>query len=92
VDIPPAEVADDEPAVVLALAAAADLGHAGRPIGFDSWHDGATFTRFGGTPTVAFGPPSIASAHAVDESVAIDDLVATAQAYALAALRHCGAA
>lgn len=92
VDIPPAEVADDEPAVELALAAAADLGRSGRPVGFDSWHDGATFTRFGGTPTVAFGPPSIASAHAVDESVAIDDLVATAQAYALAALRHCGAA
>jgi acetylornithine deacetylase len=92
VDIPPAEVDDDEPAVRLALEAAADLGHGGRPVGFDSWHDGATFTRFGGTPTVAFGPPSIATAHAVDESVAIDDLVATAQAYALAALRHCDAA
>jgi acetylornithine deacetylase len=92
VDIPPAEVADDEPAVRLALEAAADLGRDGRPIGFDSWHDGATFTRFGDTPTVAFGPPSIATAHAVDESVAIDDLVVTAQAYALAALRHCGAA
>ena len=90
VDIPPAEVADDEPVVGLALTAGADLGRAGRAVGFDSWHDGATFTRFGGTPTVAFGPPSIASAHAVDESVAVDDLVATAQAYALAALRHCG--
>jgi acetylornithine deacetylase len=92
VDIPPAEVPGDEPVVALALAAGADLGRAGRAVGFDSWHDGATFTRFGGTPTVAFGPPSIASAHAVDESVVIDDLVATARAYALAALRHCGAA
>ena len=92
VDIPPAEVADDEPVVGLALAAAADVGREGRAAGFDSWHDGATFTRFGGTPTVAFGPPSIGAAHTVDESVAVDDLVATAQAYALAALRHCGGA
>ena len=90
VDIPPAEVADDEPAVALAVAAGADLGITSRPVGFDSWHDGATFTRFGGTPTVAYGPPSIASAHTVDEAVAVDDLVTCAQAYALAALRHCG--
>jgi acetylornithine deacetylase len=92
VDIPPAEIGDGEPVVELALAAGAGVGRAGRAVGFDSWHDGATFTRFGGTPTVAFGPPAIAAAHAVDESVAVDDLVATAQAYALAALRHCGAA
>jgi acetylornithine deacetylase len=92
VDIPPAEVAEDEPVVALALGAGADVGVPGRPVGFDSWHDGATFTRFGATPTVAFGPPSIASAHAVDESVAVDDLVACAQAYAIAALRHCGSA
>ena len=92
VDIPPAEVDDDEPVVGLALGAGADLGLPGRPIGFDSWHDGATFTRFGGTPTVAYGPPAISSAHTVDESVAVDDLVACAQAYALAALRHCGSA
>lgn len=91
VDIPPAEVDEGEPVVALALAAGADLGVPGRPVGFDSWHDGATFTRFGGTPTVAWGPPSIASAHAVDESVAVDDLIACAQAYAIAALRHCGA-
>ena len=90
-DIPAAEVSDSEPVVELALGAGAELVLSGRPIGFDSWHDGATFTRFGGTPTVAFGPPSISAAHAVDESVAVDDLVATAQAYALAALRHCGA-
>ena len=90
VDIPPAEVSDTEPVVGLALGAGADLALPGRAEGFDSWHDGATFTRFGGTPTVAYGPPSVAAAHTVDESVAIDDLVATAQAYALAALRHCG--
>jgi acetylornithine deacetylase len=90
VDIPAAEVSDSEPVIALALEAGADVGLSGRPVGFDSWHDGATFTRFGGTPTVAYGPPSITSAHSVDESVAIDDLVSCAQAYALAALRHCG--
>jgi acetylornithine deacetylase len=90
VDIPPAEVGDSEPVVGLALSAGAELGLGGRRIGFDSWHDGATFTRFGATPAVAYGPPAVAGAHTVDESVAIDDLVATAQAYALAALRHCG--
>jgi acetylornithine deacetylase len=88
VDIPPAEVDPGSPVVGLALGVAADLGHAGRATGFDSWTDMATFTRFGGTPTVSFGPPGIAQAHTVDESVAVDDLVATAQAYAVAALRH----
>lgn len=90
VDIPPAEVDDGEPVLALALGAGADLGRPGHARGFDSWHDGATFTRFGGTPTIAYGPPSVAAAHTLDESVAVDDLVATAQAYALAALRHCG--
>jgi acetylornithine deacetylase len=92
VDIPAAEIGADEPVVRLALGIGADLGLVGRATGFDSWYDGATFTRFGATPAVAFGPPAIDSAHAVDESVAIDDLVACAQAYAVAALRHCGPA
>jgi acetylornithine deacetylase/succinyl-diaminopimelate desuccinylase-like protein len=60
-------------------------------VGFDSWHDGATFTRFGGTPAIAYGPRGIEQAHAIDESVAVDDLVRCAQIYAVAALRHCGA-
>ena len=90
VDIPAAEIAPGEPVVRLALGVGADLGLEGRATGFDSWYDGATFTRFGATPAVAFGPRGIDRAHAVDESVAIDDLVACAQAYAIAALRHCG--
>jgi acetylornithine deacetylase/succinyl-diaminopimelate desuccinylase-like protein len=90
VDIPPAEVDPGAPVVALALEAGADLGRDGRATGFDSWTDMATFTRFAATPTVAFGPPAVENAHTVDESVAIDDVVACAQAYALAALRHCG--
>ena len=90
VDIPPAEVSVDEPIVAAALEAGADVGRPGAPAGLDSWHDGATFTRFAGTPTVAFGPPSLATAHAVDEHVRVDDLVSCCQALALAALRFCG--
>ena len=37
--------------------------------GFDSWHDGATFTRLGGTPTICFGPGPGTAAHTIDEWV-----------------------
>lgn len=91
IDIPPCEISPREPVVELALRAGADVGRPGQVAGLDSWHDGATFTRFGGTPTVAFGPRGIDLAHTVDEYVPIDDLVATAQALAVAALRFCAA-
>jgi acetylornithine deacetylase len=90
VDIPAAEVDPSHPVVELALAAGEAVGRRGRRAGLDSWHDGATFTRFGGTPTVAFGPREIKRAHAVDECVPIDDLVACSQALAVAAIRQCG--
>ncbi|HWV85265.1 MAG TPA: ArgE/DapE family deacylase [Capillimicrobium sp.] len=92
VDIPAAEVAPDAPIVDVALGAGADVGRAGARAGLDSWHDGATFTRFGATPAIAVGPPSIDRAHTVDESVAVQDLVDCAKLYALAALRFCGSA
>jgi acetylornithine deacetylase len=91
-DIPAAEVPAREPIVGLALEAGADVGRPGRRAGLDSWHDGATFTRFGATPTIAIGPGSIDRAHTVDEFVEVDDLVDCARLYALAALRFCGAA
>jgi len=53
--------------------------------------DGATFT-LAGTPSIAFGPGHLARAHTVDEYVLVDDLVATAQALAVLALRFCGPA
>lgn len=46
----------------------------------------------GGIPTVVFGPGDIRDAHTVDESVAVDELVAASRALALAALRFCGTA
>lgn len=46
----------------------------------------------GGIPTVVFGPGDIRDAHAPDESVAVDELVACARTLALAAVRFCGIA
>jgi acetylornithine deacetylase/succinyl-diaminopimelate desuccinylase-like protein len=47
--------------------AGSDVGRPGRVIGWDNWHDGATFTRVGGTPCVCFGPGDVRFAHTVDE-------------------------
>jgi acetylornithine deacetylase len=85
----PAEVPPDHDIVRLALAAAGELGHTGRVAGLDSWHDAATFTRFG-TPTVSFGPGGFESAHRENEYVPVQDLVDHACAVALVALRFCG--
>ncbi len=43
-----------------------------------------------GIPTVQYGPGNIEDAHAVDESVPIDEVVLSARAYAHLLLRHCG--
>ena len=71
---------------------ASAVGEPSRLGGLDSWFDAATFTRFGGTPCVGWGPRGIAWAHTVDEYVPVDDLVRCAQGLALAAMRHCGVA
>jgi len=91
-DVVPAEIDPGHPLVAEALAAGAAVGRAGRISGFDSWYDGATFTRVGGTPTVGFGPGETALAHTIDESIAIDDLVEFAAATALLIMRWCGVA
>ncbi len=51
--------------------------------------DGA-FIAGAGIPTIVCGPGSLRQAHAVDEWVSVDALVAACKAYALAALRWCG--
>ncbi len=43
-----------------------------------------------GIPTVQYGPGNIEDAHAVDESVPIDEVVLSARAYAHLLLRNCG--
>ncbi len=91
-DVPSTEVSEDEPVVQTLLATGADIGRPRRISGMDSWHDGATFTRFGGTPCVCFGPPDLQVAHTVDEYVVVDDLVQCAQELAIASMRFCGLA
>ncbi|HEX5192684.1 MAG TPA: M20/M25/M40 family metallo-hydrolase [Solirubrobacteraceae bacterium] len=85
-DLPPAELRPDHPIVACALGAAATVGRPGAAAGMNSWHDAATFTR-AGTPTIDIGPSGFDSAHAVDERVPVNDLVACAQTYALCAMR-----
>jgi len=89
-DVVPAEVPSDHPVVSAALDAGGAVGRNGRVAGFDSWHDGATFTRRGGTPTVCFGPGLGSTAHIIDEWTTADALVDHAAATALLALRWCG--
>jgi acetylornithine deacetylase len=91
-EVPPAEIAADHPLVTTVLEVGAELGRPSRPGGLDSWHDAATFTLHGGVPTFSFGPGGMNTAHAVDERVAIDELVDTAAIVACAALRWCGLA
>ncbi len=85
----PAEVPLDHEIVRLALESAGEIGRTGRISALDSWHDAATFTRFG-TPTVSFGPGGFETAHRENECVPVHDLVDTACAVALIAMRFCG--
>jgi acetylornithine deacetylase len=89
-DFPPAAVPPDHEIVTTTLASAQEVGRPGRVGGLDSWHDAATFTLFGGTPTIAFGPGELRYAHAVDEFVPVQDLVDHYAATALTAMRWCG--
>jgi len=88
-ECPAASVDPDSEIARVALEAVADVGRKGRLAGLDSWHDGATFTR-AGCPSVCLGPASIGTAHAIDERVPVADLVKTAQALALVAIRFLG--
>ncbi|MEO5981236.1 MAG: ArgE/DapE family deacylase [Pedococcus sp.] len=71
------------------LAAATDVGAQtprveGAPYGSDLRHYAAQ-----GVPTLQYGPGELGQAHAVDESVPVDELVRCARTYALLAIRHC---
>jgi acetylornithine deacetylase len=83
-------IPEDDPIVSCVGGARDDLGRAGKLAGLDSWYDGATFTVFADTPSVGFGPGGFQTAHAIDEYVPVDDLVACAQAVAVAAMRFSG--
>jgi acetylornithine deacetylase len=92
-NLAPAEIAPEHPIVACVLAAGEAVGRPGKAAALQGWHDAATFTRFG-TPTISYGPAGLSNdgetmAHAVDEFVPVDDLVACAKALAIAALRWC---
>jgi acetylornithine deacetylase len=87
-------IPEDDPIVEVMQGATADVGRPGVLSGLDSWYDGATFTRLAGTPSIGFGPSGFDPngrdiAHTIDEYVPVDDLVHTAQALAVAAMRFC---
>ncbi len=91
------ELSPDEPIVTAMSGASADIGREGRLSGLDSWYDGATFSRLGATPAIAYGPPGftpegLSVAHTIDEHVPVDGLVDCAKGLAVAALRFCGVA
>jgi acetylornithine deacetylase len=91
-DIPPAEVDAAHPIVEAVARASAAAGEPPSLGGLDSWFDAATFTRFADTPSIGFGPRSLAWGHTIDEYVPVADLVSCTQALALAAVDYCGVA
>jgi acetylornithine deacetylase len=89
-DYPPGEIDPAADVVAAAQAAARAVGADPRLNGLDSGFDGALLTALYGIPAPAFGPGEVAEAHATDESIAIDDLVEAARAYARLLVDWCG--
>ncbi|MGL6280134.1 MAG: M20 family metallopeptidase, partial [Gaiella sp.] len=92
----PYAIEPDQPIVHATESALASLGLPVRRAGLDSWFDAATLSVLGGVPAIGLGPSGLGRdgvpvAHTVDEHVPVDDLVRTAQALAVTALRFCGA-
>jgi acetylornithine deacetylase len=91
--VTPMQIPAGAPITAAVRSVADALGLGGRVTGLDSWYDGATFTQFADTPSIAFGPSGLDGertvAHTIDEFVQVDHLVSCAQALAVAALRFC---
>lgn len=89
----PGSTPTEDPIVTTVRGAAADVlaqppQLRGMPYGCDL----GLMVGLGRIPTVVFGPGDVRDAHAPDESVAVDELVAAAQTLAITALRYCGIA
>lgn len=93
-DMPGFETDPEDPLVQVTQRSVVDAGGPGGPVlGWSAACDGGFVQREAGIPVVAFGPGSVLEqAHRPDESVAIEDLLVAARAYALSALRLLGAA
>jgi acetylornithine deacetylase len=66
---------------------------AGTPVirGFAAVED-AAFLTLGGTPAISYGPGDLRVAHAIDEYVEIDEIIAAARTYVALAIDWCGVA
>jgi acetylornithine deacetylase len=91
-DYPPSEIDHDEPIVAIAAAAARAAGGDGALEGIDTTYDGALLTQLAGVPSPALGPGDLGRAHAPDEWIGIDELIAGARAYVRALVAWCGTA
>jgi acetylornithine deacetylase len=91
-EMPAFETAEESPLARAVVAAVTDAGGPALPPGgWTAACDGGFVARDLGVPVVVLGPGSVAEqAHRPDESVAIDELIVAARAYALAALRLLG--
>lgn len=95
VDLPPLEVPPEEPIVQSLARVAEAVGRPHEMESLDSWFDASAFNRIAGMPAVAFGPYGGRRGerpipHTIDEHVPVDDLVATVETLALAAVDFCG--
>lgn len=88
-DMPGFETAGDDPFVTSVDTAMTAAGGPGLPLGgWTAACDGGYVARDTGMPVVVLGPGSVQDqAHRADESVGVDELLVSARAYALMALR-----
>jgi acetylornithine deacetylase/succinyl-diaminopimelate desuccinylase-like protein len=91
-EMPAFQTPADSELALAADAALADVGGPGLPLGgWTAACDGGFVARDLGVPVVVLGPGSATGqAHRADESVAIEELIVAARAYALTALRLLG--
>jgi acetylornithine deacetylase/succinyl-diaminopimelate desuccinylase-like protein len=88
---PPADTPPDHPLIRAFEEALGALRRPAPVIGFNAASELAWYAEHG-IPGTLFGPGAIAQAHGCDEFVPIEDVVAAAQAIALAILRYAGPA
>jgi acetylornithine deacetylase len=88
-DMPGFETAGDDPFVTSVDTAMTAAGGPGLPLGgWTAACDGGYVARDTGIPVVVLGPGSVQDqAHRADESVGVDELLTSARAYALMAMR-----
>jgi acetylornithine deacetylase/succinyl-diaminopimelate desuccinylase-like protein len=88
-DYPPAEIDPESEVVAVISQVCRELGRDPVLSGMDSAYDGALLTRFAATPSPAWGPGDLGLAHAVDESIGVDELVLAARLYVRMLLSWC---